>query len=169
MEFLETAMTVNEMKLFRELEYPFNLRVLAETMDAKIKEQPDFEVFAPLVYYRHEAALTVPGAAVRVAPYLFFISNKGRVVNMRNSTNPKFVDWNLDSSGYPHIVTNVRKKPEPLTIHRAIACAFVPIPESLKGSHPKDLIVTHKDNDKTNFDPANLVWSLPPDKLNGAA
>jgi hypothetical protein len=169
MEFLETALTTHDMKAYRELEYPFNVGIIADRLAAKLAKDDTFEMFLPLVYWRHEAALTVPGAAVKVAPYLYFISNKGRVVNMRNTTDPKFVEWSLDSSGYPHIVVNIQRKPEPLTIHRAIACGFVPIPESLKGSHPKDLIVTHKDNNKAHFETDNLVWSLPPEKLNGAA
>ena len=165
MEFLETMLSTPEMKLYREFEYPFTLGIINDTLRSKVAHDPDYEVFMPLVYFRHEAALTVPGANVRVAPYLYFISNKGRIANLRNSTDPKFVDWNLDSSGYPHIVTNIKKKPEPLTIHRAIACAFLPVPDHLAGHHPKDLIVSHKDNDKTNFDMGNLQWVIPPEKL----
>lgn len=165
MEFLETMLSTTEMKLLREFEYPFTLGIINDTLRSKVAHDPDYEVFLPLVYFRHEAALTVPGANVRVAPYAYFISNKGRIVNLRNSTDPKFVDWSLDSSGYPHIVTNIKKKPEPLTIHRAIACAFLPVPDHLRPMHPKDLIVSHKDNDKTNFDLGNLQWVIPPEKL----
>ena len=167
MEFLETVLTTHDMKVYSESEYPFNLGVIYNRLAARSLEDPAFEMFLPLVYWRHEAALTVPGASVKVAPYLYFISNKGRVVNMRNTTDPKFIEWNLDSSGYPHVVVTIQKKAEPLTIHRAIACNFLPIPEELKGMHPKDLIVTHKDNQKTHFYLDNLKWSLPPDKLNG--
>lgn len=162
MQFIDTFLTPELLIAAAETAYPFNLQVIGDHLSFKVSEDADYEVFLPLVYFRHEAALTVPGAAVKVSPYKYFISNKGRVMNARNATNPKFLEPTLDSSGYPHVVVKMGKKSEPLTIHRAIACAFLPIPAELGTYHPKDLIVTHKDLDKNNFQLYNLQWGTPP-------
>lgn len=164
MNFLQDLFTPEMAITEKETVYPFGLPLIQERLAIKVAEDPDYEVFAPLVYFRHEAALLVPGAAVRVAPYKYFISNKGRVVSLRSPLKPKFIDTTLDSSGYPHFAVTIRKHAEVMTVHRAVACAFVAPSGDLKAHHPRDLIVVHKDNDKTNFNPNNLQWSLPPAK-----
>lgn len=164
MQFIDSFLTPEELETHSKVVYPFTLRTISERLEAKLDEDPNYEVFLPLVYFRHKAALTVPGVAVRIAPYKYFISNKGRVLNLRNPLNPKFLESTLDSSGYPHVVITLKKRPEHLTIHRMIACAFVEIPDPLGSYHPRDLIVIHKDSNKTNFQPYNLAWSTPLEK-----
>ena len=161
MQFINDFLPPEMLEQYQNMEYPFNLALVQAHLNFKLLEDPATEVFLPLVYFRHEAS-TTPGTATKLTVYKHFISNKGRVINLRTPNNPKPIEFTIDSDGYPSFTIKQRKKLEHLTVHRAVACAFVPPSGELKGAHPRDLVVVHLDNDKTNFDPSNLKWVRSP-------
>lgn len=164
MQFIESLLTPEELENNKKVIYPFNLKSISEALCAKLDADPNYEVFLPLVYFRHKPSVTTPGAPIKISPYKYFISNKGRVVNLRNPLAPKYLEETVNSDGYPSVTITIRKKAETITIHRAIACAFVGVSDEVAVYHPRDLIVVHKDNDPLNYQPYNLKWTTPPEK-----
>lgn len=161
MQFLDTFLPPEMLENYQNMEYPFNLALVQAHLTFKLMEDPNTEVFVPLVYYRHEAS-TAPGTATKLTVYKHFISNKGNIVNLRSPNNVKPIETTIDGDGYPSFTIKQRKKLEHMTVHRAIACGFVTPSGELKGAHPRDLVVIHLDNDKGNFSPSNLKWARSP-------
>lgn len=81
----------------------------------------------------------------------YFFSNNGRIYNFYNG---HLLRPAIDSKGYPYYHLAIKNviKGKNYRIHRLIQLCFYPT------ENPDNLIVHHKDSDKTNFDPSNLVW-----------
>jgi len=151
---LEDLLTKDELLVYHAPTYPFNLTVLSEALKKKTTENPDYEVWVPLVYYKYEPFMR-KRSDVLVKPYKYFISNKGRVGHLRKKE--PFIHSNWISANYWHTVVT-DKGAQRLMVHRALACSFMPLGE-LGLSHPKDLQVNHKDGDKLNIEISNLEWA----------
>lgn len=79
------------------------------------------------------------------------ISDQGRVKSL---TTGSILKTFLCGSGYPEIVLTKHRKRQPKLIHRLVAEAFIPNPESKRE-------VNHKDGNKHNNDVSNLEWVTP--------
>lgn len=79
---------------------------------------------------------------------LYQISDNSEVINIK--TGKILKPW-ITNKGYKCIDLNKNGKRKHVLLHRVMAEAFVPNPNN-------NPIVLHKDNDKLNTDPSNLVW-----------
>lgn len=158
MLFIDSLFTPFEMVNQTKIVYPFSLRTIAEALENKIEEDPDFEVWANLVYFHH---VEPSESAERIAPYKYFVSNKGRVVNLRDPEDPKYLEETLVDNKIPTVSLIYKKTNQTLDVARAVACSFVFIPDSIVTYLPRNLIVGYRDNDPTNVSANNLEWKLP--------
>lgn len=76
------------------------------------------------------------------------VSNCGRV---RKSTTKRLLRPGLNTYGYPHFSFKCGGKMKCMTVHRAVALAFIPNPEGKAQ-------VNHKNGDKTDNRVENLEW-----------
>jgi len=155
MNTVKDLFSVEELKKYQLTLYPFNISLLRSKLDEKLKEDPDYEVFVPLVYYRHSSY--VKDNQVELKVYNAFISNKGTVLSKRTG-EPEVLAPHI-SGEYPTVRFTLNKRPCYLKVHRALACAFVPVPDDFKSEHPKDLQVNHMDGIKVNLELSNLEWT----------
>lgn len=154
---LDNLFTQEQHNLYLITEYPFRIKILRDALDKKLKEDPEYEVFVPLSYWKLERRMTNKAETALIEPYKWFISNKGRLLSTRNK-DPLIISMGVNSTGYIQSIESTKGKSHSITIHRAIGCVFIPLTEDLGGSHPKELEVNHIDGDKGNFDLGNLEW-----------
>jgi hypothetical protein len=156
MNFLKDLLSSDELKQYEETVYPFNLSILDSALKLKLKDDPGYEVWVPLVYYKLEPFLR-KSADVEFKPYRYFISNKGRIGHTRKG--PLRIISKQKSAGYWTVAIVVgRNKHDRFMVHRIMGCCFVPL-KDLSNHHPKDLQINHIDGDKGNLDLGNLEWS----------
>ena len=138
--------------------YPFNLPILHEALKTKLKEDPGYEIWVPLKYYRLATRIKTPGKQALVEPWGILLSNQGRVYSRRPKANRELSVHN--DEGYRRVSIGMGKnREEGFLIHRAIACCFIALPEELVLKHPEELHVNHIDGVKDNPALANLEWS----------
>lgn len=148
--------TEEELTWYYSHPFPFNLSLVKERLDKKIEEDPDYEVFLPVVYYQLEYKLR-KNKSVELRPFKWFISNKGRVYS--GNYGGFIVNSTINSSGYKQVVATISNKQYNMVVHRMLACAFIPVPSAFGAVHPKQLEVNHCDGDKLNILPSNLEWT----------
>jgi hypothetical protein len=154
---------------YQQQPFPFRNELVFVNLTERLVDEPDYEVFVPLTYYKQEAHMGAKNDNLKVDPYKWYISNKGRVVNLRNSKKPEWIEPTINSSDYPEVQVRLGKnKVEHIILSRALACAFLPLPPELGTKHPKELQVIHLDGDKGNYALGNLQWQLPPKAGDGA-
>lgn len=145
-----------DLKIYKESVYPFNLRVLYNKLMEKLKEDPDFEIWVSLHYYRWERAIKTSKNKELLAPPTILISNRGRVYDKRRkafiNTRRYGEDW------YNVFSLNYGKRIITFTVHRAIGCSFIPVPEKYGIAGFYDLVINHIDGKKPNNDMDNLEW-----------
>lgn len=157
---LVDLLSADELKTYNTTEYPFNLKIISIALLAKLKEDPDYEVWVPLVYYKLATHIKVPTDVSCFKPHKVFISNLGRVLSLRRKT-PLLMSMCIDRGYWQISLDTDGLSRRSVVIHRALACCFIPIPEALGGSHPKDLQVNHVDGIKDKFALSNLEWITP--------
>ena len=93
----------------------------------------------------------IPG----VIPNAYLVSNYGRVwSNCRNI----FMNPSPDKDGYFRIgLTRTDYSRKYIGVHRLVAKAFIPLPDRVD-IPPEELVVNHKDGNKTNNFVGNLEW-----------
>ncbi len=80
----------------------------------------------------------------------YSISDKGEV---RKDTNNYMMKLQIQQ-GYCHVTLQINKKPKRFRVHRLVAEAFIPNPESKP-------YVNHIDGNRTNNEVSNLEWVTP--------
>lgn len=146
---------------YQQQVFPFRNELLFVNLAPMLEQDPAYEVFVPLFYFKQESHISNKNDHIKVEPYKVFISNLGRVVNTRKK-ELEWIEPTLNSNGYHEITVSLgKKKSERLVLARAIACAFLPLGPEVGHLHPKDLQVAHLDGDKANYALSNLKWSVP--------
>lgn len=157
---LAQLFTSEELETYQRTHYPFNLSLIHTALKQKLKQDPNYEVWVPLIYYRYAPLLKKQQNALVTRPDVF-ISNKG---NIYHRGKKKLITLTPDNGYMSFGVTRHREGAERLMAHRAVACAFLSLDEFLlanegvESAHPKDLQVNHLDGVKVNFDLGNLEW-----------
>lgn len=157
--FLDNLMASKEIERYQSIMFPKNIDYLKEILDKKLEEDPDYEVFVQLMYYRLVSKIRIDNSPhVVSSPYLF-ISNKGRVLSTVNK-EPLIRVIHPNKNDYPQvIISSAGNKNISIVVHRAMACTFVPVLKKHSSYHPKELEVNHIDGDKANFSRDNLEWA----------
>ena len=93
----------------------------------------------------------IPG----VIPNAYLVSNYGRVwSNKRNI----FMAGHIDNDGYIQVgIYRINMPVKHARLHRLVAKAFIPLPDRVD-IPPEELVVNHKDGNKTNNFVGNLEW-----------
>jgi len=158
---VEDLFLAEELKEYTTRVYPFNLDILHMALKAKLEEEPDYEVWVPLIYYKCLQYVKKGDSNLVLSPYKIFISNKGRIGSLRGIRGkPVLIIKQGLSGGYATVNLLVGKVQEGFLIHRALGCCFIPVPDTL-AMHPKDLQINHMDGVKLNVDLGNLEWCTP--------
>lgn len=150
--------TEESMEAYKTTSYPFNLSLVKERLDARLQEDPEYEVFLPVYYYGYEKKIRDHLHYGAVQPYGWFISNKGNVYSAKLKS---LIKQQLNSAGYQQVVCAFGGKQRNMVVHRMVACAFIPLKEhhAEAGLHPKDLEVNHIKGVKENNRSLNLEWA----------
>lgn len=82
----------------------------------------------------------------------YHISNLGRVKSFKIYTEGKILSLNMTKQGYYHVILYANKVEKGMKVHRLVATAFIPNPES----KPQ---VNHIDGNKANNIVSNLEWN----------
>lgn len=160
MNTLEDLLSEEELTQYNENLYPFNLKILDKALKAKVAEDPDYEVWVPLIYCKSADVAKLDRRSLVIKPYKVFISNKGRVVSLREE-EPAWPTMWLQAGYWITRAPTGGEDHGVIRLHRALACSFVPVGDELGGAHPIDLQVNHLDGVKANFTLDNLEWSTP--------
>lgn len=150
---LESLFTPEQLAEYNVTMYPFTLDLIDKVLKEKLAEDPDYEVFVPVIYYKY-AKGSKPSTKLVIEPPGVFVSNKGNVYRNLNGEVKEFQKFQGDDDGYWLIsfASNLS-----VGLHRLIGCCFVPT----DGVHPKDVQIRHKDGDKLNYELDNLEWIHP--------
>lgn len=92
---------------------------------------------------------------------LYQVSNMGRVKSLKynKSNNEKILKAGSSKRGYQLVILCKNAKKQTKTIHRLVACEFIPNPSNYTD-------VNHKDEDKRNNEISNLEWMSHKDNQN---
>lgn len=157
-DYTNLFLTKEEQEEYLATARPFNNALVEKALKKRLEEDPDYEVFLPLVYYKFNKGTS---KNVTLEPHNYFISNRGNIIR-KLSKGYKLLKRNLNSSWYLQFIINTGKTSTSFVIHRAVGSVFVEIPnELLKNNNAHDLMVNHKDGIKTNPKSTNLEWTTP--------
>lgn len=116
-------------------------------MITPMKPSPIF-IFESFVYITDDI---VPG----VIPNAYLVSNYGRLWSNRRNI---FMHGTPDKDGYIRTALRlVDGNAKHVVMHRLVAKAFIPLPDRVD-IPPEELVVNHKDGNKTNNFVGNLEW-----------
>jgi hypothetical protein len=160
MRTVKDLFTKEELLRYEQTHYPFNLSILHNALKAQLELDPDYEVWVPFVYYKNANSPQAKSPELVRRPYKILISNKGNVCSLRGRI-PKPLYPYLVNNKYIDVCIQTEMGSESFKLHRALACAFIPIPPELGGTHPNRLEVNHVNAVKTNFSLDNLEWTTP--------
>lgn len=90
MKFLNDLFSTEGLLLYEKTEYPFNLSILHAALKDKLEEDPDYEVWVPLVYYTCKQYKRSKNWPDVIKPYQVVISNKGNVRSLEKGLPTPF-------------------------------------------------------------------------------
>lgn len=160
---LETLLSPEELQEYSRTEYPFNISILYNALRLKLLEDPDYEVWVPLVYYKCLSYIRFANRPTVLRPRKVYISNLGRVCSLRTGKS-KILTGSI-TGGYRYVALGISNGDYAnggnVFVHRAMGCCFIPVKDILGGAHPKDLQINHIDGIKLNITLSNLEWETP--------
>lgn len=162
--FIDDLFDPESLEAYKLTSYPFNLSMVKERLDARLQEDPEYEVFLPVKYYKLEKMIKDKLRQAMVEPFGWFVSNKGRVYSSRHG---RVLKARTNDDGYPVHSGHSNGTHFGLLSHRMVACSFIPLKEShcQLALHPKDLQVNHLDGIKDNPSYGNLEWATDSENM----
>lgn len=158
-------LSAEQLELYTSYEYPFNLDILYPPLKSKLEENPEYEIWVPLVYYRYSKFVRKPSFIFK--PHKIFISNQGRICSLRRK-EPALLSPYFADDVYPRIALQDITGENSIVIHRAVACSFLALGEEVRPCHPKDLQVNHLNGNKEDYSLGNLEWSTEKSNMSHA-
>jgi hypothetical protein len=154
----EDLLSGEDYKKYSTALYPFGLPILYNALMAKLGEDPDYEVFVPVVYYklRSTTPKNDPQLWLNIPEYL--ISNRGQVVSIKLYAPKVLKPLENEIEGTDSIYFKYGSKRESMEIGRAIACNFLPLPTGV--GNPAGYHLGFLDDDPQNKSLPNLKWVL---------
>ena len=156
---ISDLLTEDELKLYSITVYPFNLSILHKALMAKLQEDPDYVVWAPLVYYKCLQYIKDDKSPLAMHPHRVYINNKGDIIS--GSVKGLKELSKIPINDYLYTAITRDKRQFNVMVHRAVACTFIPVDPKLGPAHPNHLQVNHLDGIKINCDVGNLEWCTP--------
>lgn len=168
-KFIDDLFSAEELEVYHKTLFPFNLPLVKETLDKKLEEDPDYEVFLPFYYRRIDNKLKGDSLKL-INPSYLFISNKGRIISNNIVEEFREIPRKDYPDKYSAAYIAISGDTYTISIHRAVACVFIPVPTChlSAGLHPKDLEVNHINGDKLDWSIGNLEWSTTKENVNHA-
>lgn len=151
---LSDLLTAEDLKRYHELDFPDNVQIVHDALLAKLKEDPEYEVWVPVRYFKYLLLNTVTGVKEFYTKYAF-VSNKGNLYHLRKTPQ---LDVNEDEDEYQQSVVQLTDGPVNFSVNRAVATSFVPLPKDLKAYGYYALEVKHLNDRKGDNDFRNLQW-----------
>lgn len=155
LNMLEDLLTSSEVSHYFDLPYPSNVKFLSEKLNAKLKINPDYEVFVPVIYIR-----LMTHTQINLNDYVFkaegwWVSNKGRIFSTNRAKKGKIIRTYLNNDGYLEARYIKGSKQITLPAHRIVASTFITPQFNII---PQYSIVRFKDDNKENVHSSNLYW-----------
>lgn len=159
----ETLLGTLNLQLYTNTDPNLGKTILQQALHERFKTEPDFEVWLPLKYWAYARSKDRMSATYYEVPHVF-ISNRGRVLNTsQEDAEPH--DGTDDGDGYKVFSVTLGEDEGQRTfmVGRAVACCFLPVPDSLINHKIIDLEVGYYDDDRSNNNVGNLEWKLVKD------
>ena len=170
MRRLNTAITLltdtlppTSQKLIPFLGHEEKKAIYIKQLTKLLQTNPDGEYWVPLCHFAYNPPFIKRTKGIKEDRYFnyAFISNKGRVFDAR-----KFEIKEIDNatSRYRYGVLEYYS----FTLHRAVACSWIPKPVELNAKQYSELEVNHIDAVRYNCNVSNLEWCTKEENLNHA-
>jgi|AGFS01.1.fsa_nt_gi hypothetical protein len=151
---LSDLLTAEDLQRYHQLDFPDNVQIVHDALIEKLKEDPDYEVWVPVRYFKYLLLNTVTGVKEFYTKYAF-ISNKGNLYHLRKTPQ---LDVKENDDEYQQSVVQLTDGSVNFSVNRAVATSFVPLPKDLKAYGYYALEVKHKNDRKGDNDFRNLEW-----------
>lgn len=158
MNFLRDLLSFSDLFTYLISSYPDKLILLKDRLDLKLKEDPEYEVFVPFIYFKSSLFKGRVSKNFIITPSNTFISNKGRVIRIGNKEIIELIPFIGKNKYYRINVYLSVNKPVKVLFHRALACAFIPLPKDLIETNFEELEVNHVNGVKIYNVLDNLEW-----------
>lgn len=143
--------------LYKLLKWPANIPVLHKALVAKVKEDPDYECWVPL-HYQGSRVNRADEEPLCYHNDDFLISSKGRFIRPGIEEAQKGSSRSEGHYLYFMITDTAAGLRNNISVARAVACSFIPIPSKHIGAAYSLLVPNHLDMVKQNNDFLNLEW-----------
>lgn len=153
---VEDLLSEEKLNEYHSLEWPNNVPVLYNALMEKLKTDPDYEVWVPMVYARFGTYIEDKLSHYR-NKYVY-ISNKGRIHHINYRVHKYFCGYKNVNGYYNYSFKLEDVEYFNASLHRLVASSFVPIPDELKHYGYGSLIVNHKSGKKNENFFTNLEW-----------
>lgn len=162
---VKDLLTKEELSLYTILGYPVNVYLLERALTKKLEEDPSFELWVPLRYYKNIFRRKDESPCFLETNYTL-VSNMGRIVTLKQNFD---ITTGKDIHGYRgSCYRDQDGKQKYFSIHRAVACCFIAPKFHHQSKGMSVLEVNHKDGVKTNNCFDNLEWVDTTENLNHA-
>lgn len=151
---LNDLLTPFEIEVYNHLP-PSGTWVLENALNKKLKEDSDYEIFAPLRYWKFIENKQCRGS-VYIESDKVLISNLGRVVSLQKDLNPNKHDSTEER--YFEFNLSFDNKSQPVKLHRALGCVFITPKNNVENLPLTRLTINHIDTNRYNNKLANLEW-----------
>lgn len=153
---IEDLLLPGELDVYNHAPAPQGTFYIELALKRKLEEDPNYEVFLPLRYWRHIDYVNVKHSIFITAERVL-VSNKGRVVYLEEGVKPT-VPNARDRQGYASITISANGRREGVKLHRVVASTFITPKGKSSLIALTSLTVNHINGVKDDNRSTNLEW-----------
>lgn len=153
---VEDLLTPGDLFLYNNTDHQLATTLVRKAVDLKLKDDPDYEVWLPLKYWKYHGANLIKRSPYICLDYIF-ISNKGHVMNLKHDKGDEY-HGHVNETGYYVFTVRIDGEVNTCMTHRALGCLFAPVPPHLTSKAMGSLECNHIDGVKTNPGLSNIEW-----------